>query len=69
MELKIGNKQKELEAKSTKNSLINLNEIEKLSENFDNVIAIKNEANVCEDENSTLQDNFKRFLKMRKVNN
>lgn len=67
MELKIENIQKELQVKSTKDSSNNQSKIEKLSENFENVITIKNEANVFEEENSTLQDNFKRFLKMRKV--
>ena len=67
MEPKLENKQSILLAKSDINYFYENNDICKLTKNLDNIITIKNESNAKDDGNSSLQNNFKRFLKMRKV--
>lgn len=68
MEIKIENNEPSLYPQENKCSLNDEKQIYKLSTNFNNMITVRNESNVYEDaDNSSLQDNFKRFLKMRKV--
>jgi len=52
---------------SSENLVLNDNPIYGVSKKFERILIVDEEENINDKEKSSLQDNFKSFLKMRKV--